>query len=146
SATFSGFVMFAGIKPLISELCDAAKLKAETLRTDPEIFDVWSRFVCATERLSGFQPRLPEHEADPAVEQWAAQGVQLIRAGKDLIAYITRARVPMPKSTRELIAKLVQFRSTCCIANGPERNWQQSLANVSEEPAAIPQPTSLVHH
>src|SRR5262249_8038685 len=94
SATFSGFVMFAGIKPVLAELCEAAKLKCETLRTDPEIFDIWSRFVVATERLTAFKPVLPEHETDAMVEQWAAQGVQLIRDGKDLIAYISRARVP----------------------------------------------------
>jgi hypothetical protein len=38
--------------------------------------------------------------------------MQLVRAGKDLIAYITRARVPMPKSTQELIEKIERYRNS----------------------------------
>jgi hypothetical protein len=31
------------------------------------------------------------------------EGLHLLRQGRDLIFYITRARTPMPKSTREYI-------------------------------------------
>jgi hypothetical protein len=35
-----------------------------------------------------------------------------VRQSKDLIFYITRARVPMPKSTRELLERCELFRAT----------------------------------
>ena len=35
----------------------AAKVKCETLQTDPTIFEAWSAFVTAGERLLAFQPR-----------------------------------------------------------------------------------------
>jgi hypothetical protein len=130
SATLGGFAMFSGVKPLLAELCTAAKLKTETLRTDPEIFDVWARFVVATEALCAFKPDPSDVWSDPAVEQWAVRGVGLLEAGRDLISHIARARVTMPKSTRALIQRCEQFRDACCI--------QGSVATVVPELAATP--------
>ena len=50
--------------------------------------------------------------ADPSLadEHYAWQGRELIRSGKDLISYITRARVPMPKSTREWRERCDHYR------------------------------------
>jgi hypothetical protein len=50
--------------------------------------------------------------ADPSLadEHYAWQGLELIRSGKDLISYITRARVPMPKSTREWKERCDHYR------------------------------------
>jgi hypothetical protein len=110
NAAFSSLRMFSGIGPLISEFAGAAKAKCETLRTDPDIFDIWTSFVVSGERLIGFEPDLSEH--GNTGRDCAAQGMQLVRAGKDLIAYVTRARVPMPKSTRELIEKIERFRNS----------------------------------
>jgi len=90
------------------ELVAAAKLRCETLYTDADIFDVWASFVASGERLSCFQPALPP-DPTPVEQQRATQGVQLIREGKDLIFYITRARVPMPKSTGEFIERCARF-------------------------------------
>ena len=50
--------------------------------------------------------------AAPDEQQQAAQGLALVRQSKDLIFYVTRARVPMPKSTRELLARCELFRAT----------------------------------
>jgi hypothetical protein len=108
--TFGGFGMFSGIAPLISEFARASKSKCETLRTDPEIFDVWTSFVVSGEKLTAFQPDFSGNEK--ACHECAAQGKELIRGGKDLIACITRARVPMPKSTGELIEKCGRYRNT----------------------------------
>ena len=41
-----------------------------------------------------------------------ADGLHLIRNGRDLIFYITRARTPMPKSTREYISRCEIYRET----------------------------------
>jgi hypothetical protein len=36
-------------------------------------------------------------------------GVRLIRDGTDLISYIARARVPMPKSTKDYVARCSRY-------------------------------------
>lgn len=102
--------MFAGIEPLIAEFAKAAKLKCETLRTDTDIFDIWASFVVSGERLSAFQPVLTA-AAGQAEVQAVADGLQLIRAGKDLVSYIARARVPMAKSTRDFLSRCERYRS-----------------------------------
>ncbi len=99
---------FAGIETLLREFADAAKIKCETLRTDPEIFDVWTSFVVSAERLAAFEPGSGRDAATS--EQQLSQGTQLAMAGRDLISYVTRARVPMPKSAREFGERCDQFR------------------------------------
>jgi hypothetical protein len=110
AATFTGVPMFAGVEPLIAWFARAARVKCETLHTDPEIFEVWSAFVSEAEKLAAFQPRLPQrHSLDDRLR--AVQGVQLIADGKELVSSITRARVPMPKSGREYLERLELHRS-----------------------------------
>jgi hypothetical protein len=108
-AIFGRVPMFVGLEPLVREFIHAAKLKCETLHTDAEIFDVWASFVASAERLTEFQPTLgPDPSA--ADQQRAASALQLIREGKDLVSYITRARVPMPKSTNEYLERCESHR------------------------------------
>jgi hypothetical protein len=108
--TFAELSGFAGIEELVREFAEVAKIKTETLRTDPDLFEVWTTFVVSAERLAEFEPRLAG-EASPRVQQALADGRKLIRDGKDLITYITRARVRMPKSTAEFIERCKAFRS-----------------------------------
>ncbi|HET7774881.1 MAG TPA: hypothetical protein VFK74_00780 [Azospira sp.] len=108
-ATFGQIPVFTGIAPLIREFASAAKVKTETLRTDPEIFDIWSALVTAGERLANFAPGLPagapsRSPAGSPVHS-ISDGLYLLRHGRDLVFYITRARTPMPKSTREYIER-----------------------------------------
>ena len=101
--TLSGLDMFGpGIAPHLRAYAEAAKIKCETLRTDPAIFDVWSTFVVAAQQVTGFAPHLADDAAD-IDERESSEGIHLIRRGVDLISYITRARVPMPKSTKDFI-------------------------------------------
>jgi len=100
--------MFQGVEPLLRAFCQVAKVKCETLHTDLDIFDVWAEFVTASERLGAFEPCLPQR-ASLADRDRAAHGRRLLVAGKDLIFHITRARVPMPKSTAALIERLRRF-------------------------------------
>ena len=117
AATFAGVPMFAGVEPLITSFAGAARVKSETLHTDPEIFDVWSQFVSEGEKLGAFQPLLSQrHSLDDRLR--AAQGVQLIAAGKELISSVTRARVPMPKSGHEYLERLERYRSAWALRLG----------------------------
>jgi hypothetical protein len=107
---FGSLPPFAGISPLIIDFARAAQSKVDTLRTDDDVFDVWTTFVVSGEALSAYQPRLSANAT--TIEQRAvAQGTQLLRNAKDLISYIARARMCMPKSTRELIGRCWEFRN-----------------------------------
>lgn len=103
-ALFKPDPAFAGVGPLIMEVCEAAKLESETIRTDPVIFEVWPRFVAAGEALLAFEPKLPE-KATIHELRIVELGKRLIDDGNDLLTYISGARVPMPKSTREFLER-----------------------------------------
>jgi hypothetical protein len=125
--TFAGMTMFAGIEVHLKELVEWAKLKCETLHTDDVIFDVWASFVASAERLGEFAPTLPP-EPTAADQLAATQGRQLVRAGIDLISYVTRARVPMPKSTAEFLLRCSAFRtSSSPVAQPPPASPRTSV-------------------
>ena len=109
--TFSGIPAFAEIDVPLCDLVTAAKIKTETLRTDGEIFDVWARMVTAGERLAD-----PAWQSSPLAGTSSshnlAEGMQLIRQGRDLIFYIARARTAMPKSTRDYIERCQHYVAT----------------------------------
>lgn len=110
---FTEIPVFAAIEPVVLAFARAARTKTETLRTDPEIFDVWSKFVTAGERLADFAPFHQPDKGKRLTGRRAhsiADGLQLILAGRALIFYIVRARTPMPKSTREYIARCEFYR------------------------------------
>ena len=112
TATFGGNPLFSGVAELIAKFAAAAKVKCETLRTDGAIFDVWAEFVIASEALDAFTPHLTA--GAPAEQlQMAADGLRLICQGRDLVTYITRARVPMPKSAREFIDRCEAYEAHC---------------------------------
>lgn len=106
---FASLPWFAGIDAFVRPFGEAAKLKTETLRTDVDIFDVWSSFVAASERLREFEPRLPAEVSSEEL-RFSNDAQRLIRQGCDLIVDITRARVSMPKSTREFIERTHELR------------------------------------
>lgn len=102
AASLAGSPLFEGIEKDVFLFAEAAKVKCETLRTDPHIFDIWTDFVVASEHLGAFVPRLTQAPTTERL-QLAADGKLLVLKGKELVSYITRARVTMPKSTREYI-------------------------------------------
>ena len=101
-----------GAKPLLHAFAVAAKQEAETMRTDPATFDIWPEFVACGERLLDFRPPVPasggrnEEDRQRRVEE----GLRLLREGKDLLAYLAGARVPMPKSTSELLDRCRRYQ------------------------------------
>jgi hypothetical protein len=54
---------------------------------------------------------------DAATIREALEGARLIREGTDLVTNIVRARVPMPKSTREFLDRCHQFRQALSRTN-----------------------------
>jgi len=95
---------FEPLLPVVEEFVVAAKSKSETLRTDADVFDVWSSFVVASETLCDFQPS----GGDSALN---AQFKDTLRAGAELVSSMARARVPMPKSTQAFLDRCEGVRS-----------------------------------
>ncbi|HEY5962153.1 MAG TPA: hypothetical protein VIV60_36605 [Polyangiaceae bacterium] len=111
-STLGDMRMFSGIEGLVLSFTSAARAKVETLRTDTDIFEVWTSFAVAGELLCEFQPQLFAR-VGPTEQHWSLEGMKLVHAGKKLIDNITRARVPMPKSTREFVQRCEQYRADC---------------------------------
>jgi hypothetical protein len=100
---------FGGIEPLVKAFAEAAKAKCETLRTDSDIFEIWTSFAVSAELLSEFAPH-PLPPVDASAQRAISLGLQLIGHAKTLVFSITRARVPMPKSTQEFVQRCEQYR------------------------------------
>lgn len=96
--------MFSGLEPIVREFAQDARIKTETLRTDKDIFEVWSNLVTAGERLANFKPLMTSEENEDERRR-ASFGTQLICNGRDLIFYVTRARVAMPKSSGDYMER-----------------------------------------
>lgn len=112
-ANFTRIPAFENIEAPICDFSLAAKVKTETLRTDPDIFDVWAQLVTAAERLANFAPQPQALPVDnKATRHSLSDGLQLIRNGRDLVFYIARARTPMPKSAREYIERCETYLAT----------------------------------
>jgi hypothetical protein len=94
--------LFADIEPVIWTFAKAAKINCETLRDDADIFEVWADFVVAGERLCSYGPERAKTDAErPLLER----GQRLLMGARELVLAITRARVPMPKSSRTFIER-----------------------------------------
>jgi len=104
---------FPGLDQLILDYAKTARRKCETLRTDDDIFDVWSDFVVAGEAVTDFEP---DHNAvltvEPLVDVLDVK--HMLKAGVRLIAFITRARTPMPLSTQNFLSECEQYKSRAC--------------------------------
>ena len=106
--TFASDPLFADVPVLIRRFTDEAKNKCETLRTDTNIFDVWAGFVVASEQLGAYAPKMPMHP-DVVLMRHAADGIRLIKQGRALITYLSRARVTMPQSTRDYLERCDEY-------------------------------------
>ncbi len=84
------------MQPLIHDYAAKARRKCETLRTDDDLFDVWSDFVVAGEAILTCAP---VQQAKKKINLKAMMRCQLLEKGVRLISNITRARTAMPKSS-----------------------------------------------
>jgi hypothetical protein len=99
---------YNGLEDIILEFARTARNKCETLRTDDNIFDVWSDFVVAGEGITGFIPNSGLLVSDK--RQINVLNIKhLLKAGVRLTAFITRARTPMPESTRSYLKECQNY-------------------------------------
>lgn len=109
--TFANAPLFADVPTVIRRFTDEAKNKCETLRTDEDIFDVWSGFVVASEQLGAYAPAMPA-QPDVPLMRHATDGIRLIKQGRALITYLSRARVTMPRSTKDYLERCEEYQRT----------------------------------
>ena len=102
---------FEGVGNLISELAEAAKKEAETIRSDRVILDIWPRFVAASEDLEEFEPNVPDVMSED-LRRHVVDGLRLINEGKDVLTYLSGARVPMPRTTRQYMERCDHYAKT----------------------------------
>lgn len=107
--TFCERPEFSEIGSLIDTYASAARHECETMKSDLHIFEIWPQFVAAGETLAAVQPRL-----QPACSrecQFVLEEAQkTLVAGRNLINWIARARVPMPRSSRNYILRVERLR------------------------------------
>ena len=100
--TFSHIDIFKGVIPLVTNYASTSKLQIETMKSDSAFFQVWPAFIAAREALEQFSPdTIPG--ASEETNRHIERGVKLITTGAALITYLSEARVPMPKSTRQFL-------------------------------------------
>lgn len=102
--TFGARAEFAGIVPLIDAFAAAARHECETMKSDDSIFEIWPRFVAAGEALGAKSP-VPSPGCSRECRYVLEEAYHTLCAGRDLINWIARARVPMPKSTKQFVAR-----------------------------------------
>ncbi len=102
--TFCDRSEFVQLAPLIDTYASAAKHECETMKSDSTIFDIWPRFVATGEQVANFEPAI---QAGHSLEhQYTIEHAkQTLIAGRNLVNWVARARVPMPKSTELYIER-----------------------------------------
>ena len=104
--TVGGQALFPDIEQVIWSFAKAAKINCETLRDDADIFEVWADFVVAGERLCSYGPERAKTDTERVLLE---RGQRLLSGARELVLAITRARVPMPKSSRAFIERCLAY-------------------------------------
>jgi hypothetical protein len=131
----------SGVGTAIYALAEAGKDYAQSLRSDPGVFDCWSSLAVAREHLKNFHAKPPKKSL--AVERdLALEGERLAREVCKLLFHIARARVPMPKSAaalclrcRALSERAKSVPSDDDAPRGPSKAPPQSHLEHNPDPA-----------
>jgi len=109
ASCFENDPRFNGINELILKYAETARSKCETLRTDDDVFDVWSNFVVAGEDIVAFPPKTINATAEQPND--IIDSKHLLKWGIRLIAFVTRARTPMPQSSDLFFAECRRYKN-----------------------------------
>jgi len=102
AVTFDGRIEYPDLDELLQDYATAAKCESETMKSDDTIFEIWPRFIAAGEVLAGYQANIPAETSRKCL--YVLEHAQkTLRRGCDLINWVARARVPMPKSTSDYV-------------------------------------------
>ena len=101
---------FAPLKPFIKDFADAARRESETMKSDPDIFKIWPRFVACGDAVQHFRPDEAEYESEHG-HLYLQEMLRSIVDGKQVIEYLAGARVPMPKTTDNFAQRGKELRN-----------------------------------
>jgi len=107
--TFAHRPEFSDVSVLLDTYAEAAKHECETMKSDACIFSIWPRFVAAGEAFGNYQPSL-QNGCSRECQYVIESAHQTLVAGRDLINWIARARVPMPTSTAQFIERCASVK------------------------------------
>ncbi len=97
--TLSTRAEFPNLVERVEAFATAAKKETETMKSDPCIFHIWPRFVATGEHLAALAPQVTKTSSREC-EYVLENAHQTLIAGRNLINWVARARVPMPVSTQ----------------------------------------------
>lgn len=95
---------FTDIVKKVNDFTSISKLAVETVKQDPVFLELWPAYIATGEELTNFKPKLAAN-LGPLEELYFEKTIELIKAGKNLISYVSSARVPMPKSYEKYTKK-----------------------------------------
>ncbi|NND92365.1 MAG: hypothetical protein HKN42_16010 [Granulosicoccus sp.] len=95
---------FKDIEELLDNYAKAAKHECETMKSDVCIFEIWPRFIATGEALGQVQPRI-QPNCSKECRYVMEEAQKTLIAGRNLINWVARARVPMPRSTAAYFAR-----------------------------------------
>ena len=106
--TLESFSEFTDAWPLLLDYANFAKLNCEIMKTDPDYFSIWPKFVTCSERMQNLVEKiLDQHRGH--IEQEILDGCGMFEQGRNLITYISGARVPMPRTMNRFLEDCEKF-------------------------------------
>ena len=103
---------FQGIENDLLEYARAAREESGIMKSDPDFFTSWPKFVAYGERIGEFHLEIPE-DLSPLSRTHIMHGKGLLIDGRNLLSYMAGVRVPMPKSIRDYHCELDEYDRTC---------------------------------
>jgi len=100
---------FEAVSERVRAFAVAARKECETMKSDDCIFHIWPRFVATGEHVAESRPN-PQNACTRECEYVLENAYQTLLAGRDLINWVARARVPMPASTKAFQQRCEQLK------------------------------------
>lgn len=108
-STFANRLEFPTVEELVDEFATAAKCESETMKSDKNIFEIWPEFIAFGEALAECRPDIQPNTSRKCL--YALDHAQkTLSRGRDLINWVARARVPMPRSTSDYIQQCRELK------------------------------------
>jgi len=106
--TLESYAIFAEVWSVLEEFAEFAKKNCETIKTDRVYFSIWAKYVTRSEKITELLDAISQSQS-PFGNSRILKGCKLIETARDLIVYISGARVPMPDTTARFLDECSEF-------------------------------------
>lgn len=100
---------FSNVGQLLDNYATAAKHECETMKSDVCIFNIWPQFVGAGEALGAVEADI-QPDCSRECHYVMEEAQKTLIAGRNLMNWVARARVPMPRSTEAYFARIESLK------------------------------------